>query len=67
MSLPGPLYPQRRPRPERIREHRIGDRREARPTFGARRVYGMVRCMTLESTARKFDSAAYIGWAEAPG
>jgi hypothetical protein len=27
-------------------------------------VFGMVRSMTYASTARKFDSAAYVAWAE---
>jgi deoxyribodipyrimidine photo-lyase len=35
--------------------------------WAPRPIYGMVRCMTLASTARKFDSAAYISWAEALG
>jgi deoxyribodipyrimidine photo-lyase len=35
--------------------------------WAPRRIYGTVRCMTLASTARKFDSTAYIAWAEALG
>jgi deoxyribodipyrimidine photo-lyase len=32
--------------------------------WAPRRVFGMVRSMTYASTARKFDSPAYIAWAE---
>ena len=32
--------------------------------WAPRRVFGMVRCMTYASTARKFDSAAYVAWAD---
>ena len=32
--------------------------------WAPRRVFGTVRCMTYASTARKFDSAAYVAWAE---
>ena len=47
--------PARWPRPERLHQHRLGDRRQARSPVADRAVSGTIRSMSFASTSRKFD------------